>query len=76
MAAGERHSNGKPKDIVRHMWGNNSIEVGYGLFKRKIWDGETLCGRSDVGYASDDKSDVTCLKCLNKIREEQKNDNT
>lgn len=51
MAAGERHKNGKPKDIVRH----------YAAFEKS-----TLCGRKNPGYATQDWTDVTCSKCLDK----------
>lgn len=53
MAAGDRYSSGKPKDLVRHIWANND-------------SGLTLCGRKNIGYASTDWSDVTCLICLKK----------
>jgi hypothetical protein len=73
MAAGDRNENGKPTDIVRHIWGNNQVKVGTGLRTRMVWDGKTVCGRSDVGYASDgDWNDVTCINCLKKREKLQK----
>ena len=54
MAAGERYSNGKPKDIVKH--------AKSGL------TGLVHCGQKNYGYLTDDWSDVTCLKCLRKRR--------
>lgn len=52
MSAGERYKNGRPKDIVRH----------YETFT----SGKTLCGRKNPSYATQDWTDVTCLKCLDK----------
>jgi len=48
MSAGDRYKNGKSKDIVRHYGQQPKAE----------------CGRKNPGYVSWDKSDVTCLKCL------------
>jgi len=48
--------NGKPTDVVRHFATTT----------------KTLCGRLKFGYATDDKSDVTCLSCLKKLNQNPK----
>lgn len=64
MAAGDRYKNGKPKDVVRHMNGNNRVVVPEGTFRTLVWDGKTFCGRLGVDYSTNNWNDVTCLKCL------------
>lgn len=60
MAAGERNKKNKPTDIVRH----------YGII-----DGNkpTICKNNRAGYITSDKSDVTCLKCLQILNYMSKN---
>ena len=52
MAAGDRNKTGKPKDIVRHY----------------IFSGHLpICGEKRFGYATNNKSDIDCKKCLKKL---------
>ena len=54
MAAGDRKSNGKPKDIVIHHCAAHGLPA--------------LCGRTNAGCISlGVVADVTCLRCLRKI---------
>lgn len=53
MSAGERYTNGKPKDIVRHFSNTNG--------------GEPVCLTKNYGYSTKDVSEVTCIKCKKKI---------
>lgn len=59
MAAGDRNKKGKATDIVRH----------YNAAQPIIFPVKGLCGRKNVGYATDDKNDVTCLSCLKKLNQ-------
>ncbi len=56
MAAGDRNKKGKPTDIVRHF---STSKVNSTII--------TLCGRKNPAYATDDRNDVTCLKCKKKV---------
>lgn len=67
MAAGDRNKSGKPTDIVRHFWAPITEERD--RFNERI--SKTMCGRKDVGYCSSDVEDVTCLRCLSKIKAEK-----
>jgi hypothetical protein len=57
MAATERNTKGKATDFVAHL----SMTVP--------GEGPVLCGNKKFGYATTDKSEVTCLKCLAKMKE-------
>ena len=52
MSAGDRNKlTGKPQDVVRHYLNNSNDEI-------------TICKRKNWYYASNNKDDVTCLRCL------------
>ncbi len=53
MAAGDRNSKGKPTDVVVH----------YNVSSRT-----PFCGTKNWGYATANKDEVTCLKCLKKLK--------
>lgn len=58
MAAGDRNKNGKPKDLVKH-YGEVLNDNHYLL---------AICGNKRAGYVSYDKNEITCIKCINKIK--------
>jgi len=53
MAAGDRTKSGKPSDIVRHYLNDDRTK--------------TMCGRSNWGYGSRDKSDTSCIACKRRL---------
>lgn len=63
MAAGDRYENGKPKDVVRHARKGGQHPEGR----------ESMCGRKDPDYVTDDMTDITCLKCIQRRRKAVEN---
>lgn len=55
MAAGDRNIKDKPNDIVQH----------FGRFTGVL---PALCNQKGAGYITPDINQVTCIKCINKLK--------
>ncbi len=57
MAQSDRNEKGKPTDFVAHFVAN-----------LEVYPRVTACNKKDPGYATEQASDVSCLRCLKKMR--------